>query len=132
MTTQHPAASLPGQVMDAWRDQDARAFADTFVEDGTMMIPGQYVTGRENIAAFMAAAFQGPYKDTRVVGAPIDVKVLADGVVVLVTEGGVIPAGEDSLPERAEVRATWVATDADGAWRLAVYQNSPAHVPVPA
>lgn len=118
-------SALPQQVMAAWSRHDAQAFADVFTEDGTMTLPGIHVEGRAAIAAFMADAFAGPYRGSQVVGAPTDLKVLAPGVVLLRTEGGVIPAGGSEVPAAATVRAAWVAVARDGEWKLAAYQNTP-------
>ncbi|MFC4057212.1 SgcJ/EcaC family oxidoreductase [Planomonospora corallina] len=118
--------SIPACIVAAWEAQDGRAFADVFTEDGTMILPGVYQKGRQAIAAFMTAAFSGPYKGTRVTGQPQDVRFLSGDVAVIVTAGGVLAPGESEVsPERA-VKATWVIAREGGEWRLAAYQNSPA------
>jgi len=118
-------AAVPGRLVAAWAAQDAAAFADLFVADGTMMLPGVYQKGKDDIRGFMAAAFAGPYKGTQVTGTPVDIKPLGPGAVALITEGGVIPAGETDLPDRSAIRASWILVNRDGEWLLAVYQNCP-------
>ncbi|GIF72132.1 SgcJ/EcaC family oxidoreductase [Asanoa siamensis] len=118
-------AAVPSRLVQAWAAQDARAFADLFVEDGTMLLPGVYRKGRADIEAFMTGAFAGPYRGTRVTGTPVDIKPLGAGAVALITEGGVIPAGETALPDASAIRASWILVNRDGDWRLAVYQNCP-------
>ncbi|OXM51876.1 SgcJ/EcaC family oxidoreductase [Amycolatopsis alba] len=118
-------AALPGQIVAAWARHDAEAFADVFVEDGTMILPGVHVKGRDNIAKFMAGAFATAYQGSQVTGTPFDAREIAPGVVVLYTEGGVIQAGDTSVAENAKVRASWTAVLRDGEWKLAAYQNTP-------
>jgi len=119
-------AAVPGKIIAAWTAHDAQAFAEVFTADGTMILPGLYQKGRENIAAFMGAAFQGPYRGSQVTGTPIDLRFLTDDTAVVITKGGVVPAGETELPEGATVRATWVVVKQNGEWLLAAYQNCPA------
>jgi uncharacterized protein (TIGR02246 family) len=118
-------AAVPGRLVTAWAASDPEAFADLFAEDGTMILPGVYQKGRDDIRNFMAAAFAGPYRGTRVTGQPIDIKPLGAGAVALITQGGVLKAGETEVSDEAAIRASWILVKRDGQWRLAVYQNCP-------
>jgi uncharacterized protein (TIGR02246 family) len=128
MSNNAAAASLdlPQQVIAAWADNDGNAFAELFAEDGTMILPNDvYLSGREEIRAYLKAAFDGPYKGTRVVGVPLSMKTIDDVVVIITTRGGVVHPGEqDVAPERA-IRATWVLAKQDDGWFIAAYQNTP-------
>jgi len=118
-------AAVPARMVAAWAAHDADAFGDLFTDDGTLILPGLYKKGRAEIRAFMADGFAGRYKGTRVVGDPIDVKPLGPGAVALITQGGVIEAGQSDLSDAAAIRASWILVDRDGQWRLAVYHNCP-------
>lgn len=118
-------AAVPARMVELWARHDAEAFADLFVEDGTMILPGVHRRGREQIRAFMAESFAGVYQGTRVTGSPIEIKPLNRDAVVLVTMGGVIAAGASELSDDAAIRASWVLVRSGDGWRLAVYQNSP-------
>ncbi|MFB8765240.1 SgcJ/EcaC family oxidoreductase [Nocardiopsis alba] len=118
-------ASLPQRVVKAWGEQDAAAFAQVFTPDGTMILPGVYQKGQDAIEEFMAAAFAGPYKGTRVTGTPLDLRPLGRDAAVVVTQGGVLAPGEEEVSDARAIRATWVAVRHQEGWRLAAYQNSP-------
>ncbi|MCY0938963.1 SgcJ/EcaC family oxidoreductase [Streptomyces sp. H34-S4] len=118
-------AALPGRIVAAWAQHDAKAFAQVFTAQGTMILPGFYSDGREAIEAFMTAAFQGPFKGTQVTGTPLALKFIRSDVAVVVTQGGVLAPGETEVADARAVRATWVAAKEDGEWYLAAYQNSP-------
>ena len=118
-------AAVPARMVKAWAAHDADAFADLFVEDGSMMLPGKYKKGKDEIRSFMAAAFAGPYQGTQVTGSPIEIKPLGTGAVALLTEGGVIEAGQSELSDAAAIRASWILVKREGNWLLSVYQNCP-------
>jgi uncharacterized protein (TIGR02246 family) len=117
---------VPGRIVAAWAQGDAGAFAEVFTEDGTMILPGNvFVQGRDQIQAFMAAGYSGPYKGTRVYGEPVAAKFLGNEAAVLITKGGVLAPGETEVaPERA-VRAMWILVKQDGQWVLTAYQITP-------
>ncbi|WP_433386162.1 SgcJ/EcaC family oxidoreductase [Micromonospora sp. KLBMP9576] len=119
-------AALPNRIVAAWAEQDADAFGAVFVEDGTMILPGLFLKGRDNIVGFMREAFAGPYRGTRVTGQPIDVRILNSEVAVVLTDGGVLAPGETTVADERAVRASWLMVKRDGGWSLAAYQNSPS------
>jgi uncharacterized protein (TIGR02246 family) len=134
MTTSTPApgissaeqaeiAAVPARMVAAWAAHDAVAFSKLFTEDGTLILPGIYKKGRDDIRQFMAAGYAGPYKGTSVTGAPLDIKPLGKDAVALLTVGGVLAPGETELSSRAAIRASWILVKRDGNWQLAVYQN---------
>ncbi|WP_407319807.1 SgcJ/EcaC family oxidoreductase [Isoptericola halotolerans] len=120
-----PLADVPRQIIEAWAAHDADAFAEVFTEDGTMILPGAFATGRTAIREFMERAFTGPYQGTQVVGAPFQVRRLSDDIVLMLTDGGVVKAGSETVADTAAVRASWLLVRRDQGWKLAAYQNSP-------
>jgi uncharacterized protein (TIGR02246 family) len=117
---------VPVRMIAAWSDNDADAFANLFTEDGVMILPGDvYLKSREEIREFMSAAYSGPYKGTRVTGAPLSAKFLSEDSGVLITRGGVLLGDETDVDPAREIRATWVVAKEEGRWFITSYHNSP-------
>ncbi|MEU8264659.1 SgcJ/EcaC family oxidoreductase [Micromonospora sp. NPDC048999] len=118
-------AAVPQRIVAAWADHDAGAFARAFTEDGTLIITGVSRTGRQEIESFMAQAFTGPFKGTQVTGTPYAVKPLAENVVLVLTQGGVLAPGETEVAAERAIRASWLLVKQDGEWLITAYQNTP-------
>jgi uncharacterized protein (TIGR02246 family) len=117
---------VPVRLTAAWTEHDGDAFAAVCTEDANMILPGDvYLTSREQILSFMKAAFAGPYKGTQVYGTPLGVKSVAEGIVLLTTEGGVMGPGETVVSSAQAIRATWMLVKRDSEWLIASYQNTP-------
>jgi uncharacterized protein (TIGR02246 family) len=120
------ALSVPLRLVAAWAENDADGVAKVFTDDGILILPGNvYKRTREEIRAFMAAAYAGPFKGSGVTGRPVDVRFVFDDVALLRTHGGILAPGETKIAPELAVRSTWVVVKRDGEWRLAAYQNSP-------
>ncbi|GAA0400186.1 SgcJ/EcaC family oxidoreductase [Microbispora corallina] len=120
------AAAVPQRVIAAWADNDAAGFASVFTEHATMILPGDvFVTGRDRIRAYMEAAYAGPYAGSRVTGTPLAIRRLSDDLVLMITRGGVIEAGQTELAPGKAVRASWLLARVDGEWLVTAYQNTP-------
>lgn len=118
------AQKVIDRIVSAWAKNDADAFAATFTEDGSLILPGVFLGSREEIRAFMAQAFAGPYKGTNVTGRPLAMKQLPDGVLVI-TQGGVLMAGETQVAAEREIRASWLLSRREPEWLIYAYQNTP-------
>jgi uncharacterized protein (TIGR02246 family) len=115
------------RVRAAWDANDADAFADMFTDNGSMLVGDNQLRGREEIRAYLAEAFGGAYRGSRMTEEPREIRLLTDSVAIAVTQGGVIPAGSDALDPADEFRAMWVIVKVDGDWRVASHQTSPVH-----
>jgi uncharacterized protein (TIGR02246 family) len=119
--------AVPERIVTAWAKHDADAFAAVFTEDGSMILPGLYRQGRDDIRSFMTEAFAGPYKGTQVTGQPLDMRFFGGDTAVITTQGGVLAPGEKHVAPERSIRASWVVVKQGGQWLLAAYQNSPEH-----
>lgn len=116
---------VPKQIVAAWANHDADAFAAVFAENGSMILPNNvFRRGRDEIQSYMAGAFAGPYRDTQVTGEPMDARFLAADVALVITRGGVLGPGETAVAPERGVLATWVLSKLNGEWKLDAYQNT--------
>jgi uncharacterized protein (TIGR02246 family) len=130
MTTDNPTDNVLNviqAVYDAWEENDADDFAALYTDDATVVQPGVHKKSKDDIRATMAAGFAGPLNGSRVLDEPQSIRFLGSEAAVVITEGGVLMAGQTELPSERLVRATWVLTRQDGEWYVAAYQNSPAN-----
>ncbi|MDQ6848691.1 MAG: SgcJ/EcaC family oxidoreductase [Actinomycetota bacterium] len=111
------------RLYGAWADHDANAFAARYTDDATVVMPGVHHRGKDEVRAYMAAAFAGPLAGSRAIDEPRSIRFLGSGAAVVVSEGGIVRAGqsESAVP----VRATWVLSRQDGTWLVAAYHNCP-------
>lgn len=116
-------AKVPDRLVSAWAAHDGEAFSQLFAPDGTMILPGVYVKGRDAIRKYMEEAYANQYKGTTVSGAPLDIKPLGTDAVALLTVGGVHAPGEAKYSDKEAIRASWILVKSEGMWRLAVYHN---------
>jgi uncharacterized protein (TIGR02246 family) len=110
-------------IYAAWAANDADAFAASYVEDATVVMPGVYRKGQDEIRAYMAAGFAGPLKGSRAIDEPQSIRLLGADTAIVVSEGGILMAGETDVPAGRQVRATWVLVKQDGQWLITSYQN---------
>lgn len=123
---QAAVATLPQQLVAAWVDQDGDGIAELFTEDGTLILPGVFRQGREDIRVYFKDAFNNQYRGTRVVGTPLGLRFFGPDAALLLSAGGVLAAGETEVSDGQAIRASWFAVRVDGEWKLAAYQNTPA------
>lgn len=116
-----------GQMYAAWADNDADAFAKLYTDDATVVTTGVFHQGSAALRDFMAGAFAGPFKGSRAVDDPQDIRVLGGNTAIVVSRAGIIMAGEEEVPAERERFATWVLSKQDGRWLVAAYANAPAH-----
>ncbi len=120
------ALTVAMRIQAAWAVNDADAFADTFAENGSLLMRDNQLTSREQIRSYMANGFAGPLKGARVKGWPIAVNFLTDDVAMVITEGGIIMPGQDGIDAANFIRAVWIVNRRpDGRLVLVSHQGSP-------
>lgn len=123
--TEKAVLTVPQLIKAGWKKNDGDFFADIFVENGSLLMQDEQLTSREQIRTFMTAGFAGKYKGAQVDGWPLEVKFLADDVAFVVTQGGIILAGETEIHPTREIRAVWIIVRRGDVWKLMSHQSSP-------
>ena len=103
-------------MSDAWAGQDAAGFAACYADDATVIGPGIYLRGRDDINASMAAAFAGPLRDSTRPHSAQSVRFLPGDTALVVTKSATLFAGEVQAPPERQQLVTWILTRRDGRW----------------
>jgi uncharacterized protein (TIGR02246 family) len=124
--TEFPIYDLYRQLLEAWNNQDAHAFAATFSEDGSSVgYDGSPMNGLAEIEMTLSGIF-GNHKTASYIAIVREIRFLSPQVAILRAVVGMIPPGKTELnPERNAVQSL-VANFADNQWRIALFQNTPA------
>lgn len=124
-----PAVAAVRGVVDgiaaSWAANDPHGFADAYTEDASMILSGdRYFSGREVIRKVVVGQFQSAHRGTTLLQNIVDMRFLSPDTAVVITEGGVLAAGETEPSADRAIRATWVITQENDAWKIAAYQNT--------
>lgn len=117
--------SVPLRFRAAWENHDVDVIADTFVENGTLVVGDEILKGRESIREYFAEAFAGSYKGTRLSDTPQEVRLLTDDTALAVTVGGVLRNGDESVPADRQSRTVWLIVLENDDWKLFSHQSNP-------
>jgi uncharacterized protein (TIGR02246 family) len=128
MTNRDDVLQVLNNAYAAWVGNDAEAFAALYIQDATSILPGAFRTSKDDVRDAMAAAFAGPFKGSSVVDEPQTVRFPTPDTAIVVSESGVLMAGEATVPDGRWVRATWVLTKQDDRWFISAYHNCPRDV----
>jgi len=117
---------LYARMIEAWDRRNARDFALQFASDASLIgFDGSQVNGQLDIGAHVTEVFthhQTPCYVTLV----RDVRLVANDVTLLRANAGLIPAGKKDIDPALNAVQSMVAVQKNGAWRIALFQNTPA------
>lgn len=122
--------AMLSEMYQAWTANDADGFVKYYTEDATAILPGSLRGSRNVIRDSMVAGFDGPLRDSSTVDRQLSLRFVGEDAAIAVSEGGILFAGEDAVPEARKIHATWVFEKRDGRWMIAAYHNSPVQAPV--
>jgi uncharacterized protein (TIGR02246 family) len=114
-------------LLDDWNRQDARAMASRFAERGSMVgFDGSAIDGRTAIEAHLAPIFE-QHPTPLFVAKVREVRRMAGGQVLLLRGvAGMWPRGAKDLNPELNAVQTMVVSLCDGAYRIEMFQNTPA------
>jgi uncharacterized protein (TIGR02246 family) len=113
----------------AWEAGDAAGMVADYTADATAIMTGSLRDGRDAVRQSMAQAFEGPLKGTSTYNKQLSVRFLGRDAAIVVSESGILFAGQTEVPDAGKVNATWVFEKRDGQWLIAAYHNSPVLAP---
>jgi uncharacterized protein (TIGR02246 family) len=118
--------ALYRSVIDGWNDRDAAAMARHFAPHVHMIgFDGSEVTGSDRAREYVAAIFAN-HKVASFVSLVREVQEVAPGVAILHAHAGMLPPGQATINPAVNVVQTLVAVKHDAAWRIVLFQNTPA------
>ena len=115
------------QMYTAWAAGDADAIASLYATDATVVMPGVYHAGAKSVRDWFAAGFAGRLQGSTATDEARSVRFASADAAVVISTGGILLAGETSVPAERLVRATWVLARRDGNWLIVAYHNCPLH-----
>jgi uncharacterized protein (TIGR02246 family) len=117
--------TVPMRIQEGWERNDADYFADTFTDNGSLLMKDDQLTSRDEIRAYMSTGFEGYFRGARVRGWPLAVTFLDDTTALVVSQGGIVLDGETVTAPERQVRVTWVIVKQDEGLKLLSHQTSP-------
>jgi uncharacterized protein (TIGR02246 family) len=113
----------------AWDAGDAAGMVANYTADATAIMTGSLRGSRDVIRESMALAFEGPLKGSSTYNKQLGLRFVGQDAAIVVSESGVLFAGQTEVPDMGKVNATWVLEKRDGQWLIAAYHNSPVLAP---
>src|SRR5690242_6154701 len=113
-------------MSDAWALMDAARFAACYAEDATVIGPGIYLRGKDDIDASMATGFAGPLKGSLRPHSARSVRFLSADTAVVVTESATLFPVETEAPPDRQHLVTWILARHDGQWLVEANHFCPA------
>jgi uncharacterized protein (TIGR02246 family) len=114
------------QLLEAWDKRNARDFALLFALDGNLVgFDGTQVFGQAEVGAHLSEIFSH-HQTARYVSIVREVRSLTDGATILSAVAGMVPPDKDDINPDVNAVQTLVAVKKAGAWKVALFQNTPA------
>jgi uncharacterized protein (TIGR02246 family) len=108
-------------LLTAWNRRDAKAYADLFADDASLVgFDGSQISGAE-VEAHLAGIF-ADHQPATYAWKVREVKTLGDDVVLLRAIVGMVPPGQTELNPATNAVQSLVAVDG----RIVLFQNTPA------
>jgi len=126
------AAAIQAVLVDsykAWEAGDADGMVASYTADATAIMTGSLRDSRDVIREGMALAFEGPLKGTSTYNKRLSLRFVGRDAAIVVSESGILFAGQTEVADAGKVNATWVLEKRDGQWLIAAYHNSPVLAP---
>jgi uncharacterized protein (TIGR02246 family) len=122
----HGTRELYARLIEAWDKRNARDFVLLFASDANVVgFDGSQVNGQLEVGAHLTEIFSH-HQTPRYVSIIRDVRLIATDVTLLRANTGLVPAGKDDIEPALNAVQSMVAVKKGGAWKVALFQNTPA------
>ena len=119
-------SKLYHQLLEAWNDRDADAYADLFATDATVVgFDGSQMEGAKEILTELRLIFSD-HVTARYVAVLKEIKDLAKGVIMLRAVAGMVPRGQSEIKSEQNAIQTLVVIKEEEQWKIELFQNTPA------
>lgn len=117
---------LHSRLLDAWNRRSADDFAALFADDGTVIgFDGSVESGAARIRGHLSPIFAG-HPTAAYVAKLREVRLLGPDAALLRALAGMVPPGSTELNPATNAHQTLVAERQGEAWRITLFQNTPA------
>lgn len=114
------------QLLEAWNNRNARAFADLFLQDGESIgFDGSQSIGNDEIFSHINPIFED-HPTAKFVSKVKSVRLLSAEVALLRAIAGMVPPGQSDINPKVNTHHTLVVVKNDDNWRIQLFQNTPA------
>ncbi len=114
------------RLLTSWNEGDAAGFGAAFAPDASMVgFDGSPVESRPAIVEHLQAIF-ADHQPATYVAKVREVRLVGPGVAVLRSIVGMVPPGQADIKPEVNALQVVVAVEADGTWRVAHFQTTPA------
>jgi uncharacterized protein (TIGR02246 family) len=118
--------TLYQQLLDAWNNRDAAAFASLFAEDGSVVgFDGSPMNGHAEIASALEGIF-GSHQTASYVAKVREIRRLGAYVLLLRSVVGMVPPGKAELNPAVNAVQSLVVVERGADIRIALLHNTPA------
>ena len=118
--------SVYRQLLEAWNQRDADAFAASFADDGSCVgFDGSMMNGRAEIASTLRGIFE-QHPTASYVAKVREVRAVAPGVAIIRSVVGMVPPGKNELKPDVNAIQSLVVVETGSGSRIALLQNTPA------
>jgi uncharacterized protein (TIGR02246 family) len=126
MTDPTSVTVLYQQLLDAWNRRSAADFAALFAVDSTVIgFDGSQMNGQAEIQSNLSQIF-ADHPTAAYIGKVREVRFLSPEIALLRAVVGMIPSGQADINPAVNAIQTMTTTKHNGAWRIALFQNTPA------
>jgi uncharacterized protein (TIGR02246 family) len=112
--------------LDAWNNRNAEAYASFIDENGSLVgFDGSIMNGPEEIRTTLSGIF-AHHQTATYVSIVREIRFLSSDVALLRAVVGMVPRGKHELNPDVNSVQSLVAVKREAAWRIALFQNTPA------